>query len=163
MIRAAVPNDRPELETFLARWNALFIARRGMLESSLDHPGLIAESSGKFTAALTYVVRGRECEVLTLHVDNQGNGIGSALIAALKEIARNLRCKRLWLITTNDNIDALRFYQRRGFRLAVLRCGAVSDSRAHLKPEIPLVGRYMIPLRDELELECEVTAASDAE
>ena len=33
--------------------------------------------------------------------------------------------------------------------------GAVDHSRASLKPEIPLVGNYGIPLRDELELELE--------
>jgi hypothetical protein len=31
--------------------------------------------------------------------------------------------------------------------------GAVDHSRASLKPEIPLVGKYGILLRDELELE----------
>jgi len=160
MIRAAAPNDKPELKKFLTRWNALFVARRGKMEPSLDHPSLIAESGEKIAGALTYIVLGQECEILTLHVDHQRIGIGSALVVAMKEICRNLRCRRLWLITTNDNIDALRFYQRRGFQLAVLYRGAVSASRAQLKSEIPLVGRYMIPLRDELELECEITDVS---
>jgi ribosomal protein S18 acetylase RimI-like enzyme len=56
-------------------------------------------------------------------------------------------------VTTNDNVDALRFYQRRGFRLAALRAGAVEDARARLKPEIPWTGADGIELRDELELE----------
>jgi len=63
------------------------------------------------------------------------------------------RCPRLWLVTTNDNVDALRFYQRRGFCLVCVHRGAVDHSRAHLKPEIPLAGNNRIPLRDELELE----------
>ena len=58
-----------------------------------------------------------------------------------------------WLITTNDNLDALRFYQRRGFRITAIHAGAVDDSRARLKPEIPEAGDHGIPLRDELELE----------
>ena len=163
MIRKATPNDKVELENFLKRWNALLVARRGVLELSLNHPALIAESQGKIVGASTYIVRRRECEVLTLHIDDKWKGTGSALIAAVKETARDLRCKRLWLITTNDNVDALRFYQRRGFRLAVLHREAVNDSRARLKPEIPLVGRYMIPLRDELELECEISEVHDAD
>ena len=57
----------------------------------------------------------------------------------------------MWLVTTNDNLDALRVYQRRGFRLAELRAGAVDAARA-LKPSIPVTGRYGIPLRDELIL-----------
>ena len=83
-------------------------------------------------------------------------GVGSALLAEAGRIARAAGCTRLWLITTNDNVDALRFYQRRGFRLAALHPGAVDDSRARLKPEIPEVGAHGIALRDELELEREI-------
>ena len=57
------------------------------------------------------------------------------------------------MLTTNDNLDALRFYQRRGFRLAELRPGAVDRARERLKPEIPRTGEHGIPLRDELVLE----------
>jgi hypothetical protein len=56
--------------------------------------------------------------------------------------------ERLWVITTNDNVDALRFYQRYGFCLAAVHRGAVDRSRARLKPEIPPVGAYGIPLCD---------------
>jgi hypothetical protein len=66
------------------------------------------------------------------------------------------------VITTNDNVDALRFYQRRGFRLAALHQGAVDDSRARLKPEIPEIGEHRIPLRDELDLELELVPDSPA-
>jgi ribosomal protein S18 acetylase RimI-like enzyme len=104
-------------------------------------------------AVLTYVIRGADCEILTLHSDRQRNGVGTALLAEVKRVARAAGCTRLWLITTNDNVDALRFYQRRGFRLAALRPGAVDDSRARLKPEIPEVGAHGIALRDELEPE----------
>jgi ribosomal protein S18 acetylase RimI-like enzyme len=64
---------------------------------------------------------------------------------------------RIWLVTTNDNVDALRFYQRRGFRLRALRPGAVDEARRLLKPRIPATGIYGIELRDELELELVVT------
>ena len=67
--------------------------------------------------------------------------------------AREAGCRRLWLVTTNDNVDALRFYQRRGFRLTELQAGAVDVSRATLKPSIPEVGDHGIPIRDELVLE----------
>ena len=59
------------------------------------------------------------------------------------------------LTTTNDNIDALRFYQRRGFRMSALRPGVIDRSRLH-KPEIPRTGDYGIPLRDEIDLACQV-------
>jgi N-acetylglutamate synthase-like GNAT family acetyltransferase len=98
-------------------------------------------------------VNGSQCEVLTLHVDEAGRGVGTALVAEVKDIAGRAGCARLWVITTNDNVDALRFYQRRGFRLAALYTGAVDECRTRLKSEIPTVGDHGIPLRDELELD----------
>jgi GNAT superfamily N-acetyltransferase len=80
-------------------------------------------------------------------------GLGSAMLSAVQDIARNAGCRRLWVVTTNDNVDALRCYQRRGFRLVLIRAGAVDRSRELLKPGIPRSGAYEIPLRDELELE----------
>ena len=71
--------------------------------------------------------------------------LGTALVAAVRSLARDAGCTRLWLITTNDNVDALRFYQRRGFRLATLHRGAVDDCRARLKPEIPASRRPRHP------------------
>ncbi len=155
-IRASEPGDRPQLEEFLKRWHSLRLARLGTLEHPLDHAVLVAERDGRLVGALTYLVRDADCEVLTLHAHDRGKGVGSALIAEVKQIAWRAGCTRLWLITTNDNLDALRFYQRRGFRLAALHQGAVDDSRTRLKPEIPAVGDYNIPIRDELELEHEI-------
>jgi ribosomal protein S18 acetylase RimI-like enzyme len=96
---------------------------------------------------------GEQCEILTLHTAQQWQGVGTALLKTVERLATEQGCIRLWLITTNDNVDALRFYQRRGFCLAALHRSAVDDSRARLKPEIPTVGNYGIPLRDEVELE----------
>ena len=153
-IRPAGPEDRTALEPFLTRWHSLRVARRGALEHPLDHPALLVEDDdGRLVAVLTYVIRRADCEILTLHSDRQWNGVGTALLAEVKRIARAAGCTRLWLITTNDNVDALRFYQRRGFRLAAMRSGAVDDSRARLKPEIPELGAHGIALHDELELE----------
>ena len=95
----------------------------------------------------------QQCEILTLHADEQWRGAGTALIEVAGQLARRQGCARLWVITTNDNVDALRFYQRRGFCLVEVHRGAVDRSRAALKPEIPAAGAYGIPLRDEIELE----------
>ncbi len=57
------------------------------------------------------------------------------------------------MVTTNDNLDALRFYQRRGFTIAEIRRRAVDESRRTLKPTIPDVGCFGIPVRDEIILE----------
>ena len=76
----------------------------------------------------------------------------SAEIEAVKEVACKAGCRRLWLITTNDNLNALRFYQKRGFALVAVHRNALEISRK-FKPEIPLIGADGIPLRDEIELE----------
>jgi hypothetical protein len=62
------------------------------------------------------------------------------------------------VVTTNDNLGALRFYQRRGFVLAALRPGAITEARRTLKPEISEIGADGIPIRDELELELPAAA-----
>ncbi|GLZ08605.1 hypothetical protein Acsp03_60710 [Actinomadura sp. NBRC 104412] len=122
----------------------------------MEHPAFVAESEeGRLLGVLTYVPdeTGRQCEILTLHTTEQWHGTGTALIEAMERWAAEHGIDRLWLITTNDNVDAVRFYQRRGFRLAALHRDAVTESRARLKPEIPLTGEYGIPIRDELELD----------
>jgi GNAT superfamily N-acetyltransferase len=142
------------VRAFLAQRGHARAARLGELVDPLDYPALISEAEdGRLLGVLTYVVDRDQCEILTLHTAEQWQGVGTALIEAVERLAAQQGCRRLWLITTNDNLDALRFYQRRGFRLAALHPGAVDDSRARLKPEIPTVGDYGIPLRDEVELD----------
>jgi GNAT superfamily N-acetyltransferase len=154
--------DRPALEAFLRRHHALRVARRGEVVDSLPQPAFLARSGDELVGVATYVVRNAECELLTLHADQQWRGVGSALVAAVQEAAAGAGCARLWLVTTNDNVDALRFYQRRGFFLAHLRPGAVDEARRTLKPEIPTVGDHGIDLRDELELELHLNGLNES-
>jgi GNAT superfamily N-acetyltransferase len=155
-VRPREAADRASAEAFLARHNSLRVARLGELVHPLDYPALVAEAAdGQLQGMLTYVPGQdwRQCEILTLHASEQWHGAGTALIEETGQLARRQGCSRLWVITTNDNVDALRFYQRRGFCLVRVHRGAVDRSRASLKPEIPRVGAYGIPLRDEIELE----------
>jgi len=147
------PEDGPVLEPFLRDWNTRWVARRGELVDALAHPAVLAWSDGELTGAATYVVDGDDCELLTLHAATRLSGIGSSLLTAVQDIARDAGCRRLSVVTTNDNVEALWFYQRRGFRLALVRPGAVDRSRESLKPEIPWTGAHGIALRDEIELE----------
>jgi GNAT superfamily N-acetyltransferase len=124
-------------------------ARRGELIDVLDRPGLVAEVDGALIGILTFDPQPDECELVALIAANRGSGIGSALVAALTERVPD---RPIWVVTTNDNLDALRFYQRRGFRLRALRAGAVDEARRTIKPQIAEVGDHGIPLRDELEL-----------
>jgi ribosomal protein S18 acetylase RimI-like enzyme len=126
-------------------------ARRGELLDALDLPGLVAEDGGRRAGLLCYRLDGEECELFLLLAVEPGNGAGTALLDALA--TRAVGRRRIWVVTTNDNLRALRFYQRRGFRLRALRPGAVDDARRWLKPAIPHAGDHGIPRRDELELE----------
>jgi GNAT superfamily N-acetyltransferase len=151
-VKEGAAADRPAVDAFLAVHGAARVARRGELVDVHEHPVLVAEDAGGLEGILTYVVEGDRCEILTLHVVEQRRGAGTALIKEVERVARTAGCRHLWLITTNDNVDGLRFYQRRGFRLASLHPGAVDRSRATVKPEIPEIGDHGIPLRDEIEL-----------
>jgi GNAT superfamily N-acetyltransferase len=152
-VRSKEPADHPNVLAFYEKHETARVARRGQLVHPIEHPALLAEDHGRLAGVLSYLVTEGQCEILTLHSSKQWRGVGSALIEAVERLASDHGCTRLWLITTNDNVDALRFYQRRGFRLASLYPGAVDDSRTRLKPEIPEMGEYGIPLRDEIELE----------
>jgi GNAT superfamily N-acetyltransferase len=155
-VRPREAADQAAAQAFLARHDSARVARLGELVHPLDYPALVAEAAGgRLLGMLTYVP-GRDwqqCEILTLHAAEQWHGAGTALVGAIVQLAARQGCTRLWVITTNDNVDALRFYQRRGFCLAGVHRGAVDRSRTNLKPEIPVVGAYGIPLRDEIELE----------
>ena len=125
---------------------------RGVVHAPATLPGFVAQEADEPVGLLTYRVDGDDCEVVTIDAFRQGAGVGTALVAAAAEAARAAGCRRVWLITTNDNLRALRFYQRRGFRLVALHPNALARSR-ELKPSIPEIGLDGIPLRDELELE----------
>jgi ribosomal protein S18 acetylase RimI-like enzyme len=134
------------------QWGSEIVVAHGAIYRPAELPGFVAQAEGEVVGLLTYRVEGDACEIVTLDSQREGWGIGAALIEAVKASARQAGCRRLWLITTNDNTHALRFYQKRGFVLAALHRDAVAASRA-IKPEIPLFGLDGIPIRDEIELE----------
>jgi GNAT superfamily N-acetyltransferase len=157
IVRMADPEDEEEVRALLEASHALRVARLGELLNPLDHRVLLAtDDSGTLLGLLTLRLDEGAAEVVTLHVRNAWQGTGTLLLDAAARWAREHRCKRLFLITTNDNTDALRFYQRRGFRLIAMHPGAVDDSRRRLKSEIPEVGNHGIRIRDELVLEREL-------
>ena len=133
-------------------WGSTTIVSRGVARDASRLPALVAERDGEIAGVLTFDVCDGELEILSINAVEPGGGVGTALLAAATELARARDCTRMWLVTTNDYLDALRFYQRRGLRLVAVHRGAVDDAR-RLKPSIPEVGEYGIPLHDELELE----------
>lgn len=132
-------------------WGSVRMVTRGKIHQA-DSPGFIAVQQDKPAGLITYRLDGKECEITSMNSLLENQGIGSALIDTVKNAAAAAGCKRLWLITTNDNTKALRFWQKRGFSLAAIYRNAIEQSR-RLKPEIPLTGNDGIPIRDEIELE----------
>ena len=133
-------------------WAGPDIVSCGEIHHADKLPGFIAVQDGKPSGLITYNVNGDQCQIVTMNSLNEGKGIGTVLVNAVRNIAQEAGCKRVWLITTNDNTAALRFWQKRGFSLVAVYRNAVVKSR-ELKPEIPLVGNDGIPLLDEIELE----------
>ena len=143
-------------ELFTLEWGSARVVTRGRLCSALALPGFVALWKGEFGGAVTYKICGKECEVVTLSSLREGIGVGTALLNAVRKSAQAADCRRLWLITTNDNAEAQRFYKRRGFRLAAVHCNAIIEART-LRPEIPVLGRNGVPIRDGIEIELQLS------
>ncbi len=133
-------------------WGAGQLVSRGKTYQAENVPGFVALWDDQPGGLITYRIEAPECEILTINVSIEGKGIGTALIDAVEKEARSKGCSRLWLITTNDNTDAMRFYQRRGFDFKQIYRNAMVESR-RIKPSIPLVGNHEIPIKHEIEFE----------
>jgi GNAT superfamily N-acetyltransferase len=154
IVHAATPADRPRITEFMLRnWGSSRMAVHGRVFEVPHLSGFVAEVDGELCGHLHYLVEAASVEVVWIGTVGERQGAGSALLAACARLARDRGLERMWLVTTNDNLDALRFYQRRGFRLLAVHPDAVDDARRDLKPEIPETGSFGIPMRDELQLE----------
>ena len=152
-VRPTVAEDRGWIvETLETYWNATAMVSRGVLHDISTHEGFVAVREGIPVGLLTYDLVGEQCEITLMQSMLEGIGVGTTLIDAARNTAVSWGCARLWLVTTNDNLHALGFYQKRGFTLVAVYPNALANSR-ELKPGIPMVGMNGIPLRDEIELE----------
>jgi ribosomal protein S18 acetylase RimI-like enzyme len=152
-LRRLTADDLPRLRQFwIEHWGGEEIIARGNVYHTEQLEGFVVEDENEWVGLITFFIKGDECEVTSLDSLREGQGIGTQLIDKAVEEARAKNCKRLFLITTNDNLHALGFYQKRDFEIVTVYRGAVHESRKR-KPGIPLVGMNGIPLRDEIELE----------
>jgi ribosomal protein S18 acetylase RimI-like enzyme len=152
-LRRLTQDDLPRLRQFwIEHWGGEEMITRGTIYRPEQLEGFVVEDGEEWIGLLTFIIKDGECEVTSLDSLHEGQGIGSKLIDQAIGEAQARGCKRLFLITTNDNLNALGFYQKRGFEIAAIYRGAVNESRK-IKPGIPLVGYNNIPLRDEIELE----------
>jgi GNAT superfamily N-acetyltransferase len=153
-LRAIEESDRAWLPDFLReRWGSQEMVIRGEVFYPAELPGFAAfDEDGDCCGLITMHILGNDCEIISLDSLEEHVGVGSALLKAAERSATAHGCTRLHLVTTNDNLNALRFYQKRGYYLCALRPGAIEESRK-LKPQIPHIGEFGIPIRDEIELE----------
>ncbi|MBR5094035.1 MAG: GNAT family N-acetyltransferase [Oscillospiraceae bacterium] len=144
---------REEIDAFLTeRWYTLQMVVHGEVVDLGAAEGCYAREGGELSGAITWRIGQGEMEILSLDSVRENRGVGTALLDRAVEEARRAGCSRIVLTTTNDALNALRFYQKRGFDIAGIRRNALDRSR-QLKPEIPLTGIDGIPLRHEIELE----------
>ncbi len=146
-------NDKTWLNHVIEdHWASTIVVTRGKIHYVDKLQGFVAFHNQERLGLLTYQLKESECEIITLNALIENKGIGTALIGHFENYCITKGVKRLWVITTNDNTDALRFYQKRGFKIKTVYCNALKKSRV-LKPEIPKIGFYGIKIRDEIELE----------
>jgi len=153
-IRPTTASDSEQIREFTReQWADEFVVAHGAIYYPDQLPGFIVKDEmGTILGLATYTLNPPNCELVTLNAEPTGKGVGTALVSAVVDAAKKAQCTRLWLITTNDSVDALAFYQKHGFHLVAVHPDALDVSRK-LKPSIPLIASNGIPLRDEIELE----------
>ena len=153
LVRAREKDDGDWIiEVLLENWASNVIVTRGISYQADLLSGFIAEHDGNRIGLLTFNINEDELEIITLNAIVEGKGVGTALLEEVENLAKKKKCTRIWLITTNDNVDALRFYQMKGYEIKSVHRYAIEDSRK-IKPSLPVVGKYGIPIRDEIEME----------
>jgi GNAT superfamily N-acetyltransferase len=158
VVRELRDDERGWLREHLAlSWGSAIIASRDREHDAAALPALVALRGEELAGLATFRLADGECELVTIEAFVRWQGVGSALLGAVVARARESGAARLWLVTSNDNLAALRFYQRRGLRLTAVHSGAVDRARRQ-RPAIPLLGAHGIEVHDELELELALSA-----
>lgn len=139
-------------DILINEWEATDIIIRGKVIDGTKLDGFLAVKDSEIMGLITYMIENNECEIVSLNSFEENKGIATRLINIVKELAIKKKCTRLKLITTNDNIRGIEFYQKRGFVFANIYINAIEVSRK-LKPEIPLYADNGLPIRDEIEFE----------
>jgi ribosomal protein S18 acetylase RimI-like enzyme len=153
LVRQILPGDRAWVaETLIQEWTSTSVARLGELVEAAGLPGHIATLAGRRAGLALVDVRLREYEILAISTSEPRRGVGRALMEHCFAEARARGCRRVWLVTTNNNVAAIAFYQRLGMDLAALHRHAVRASR-ELKPTIPERDATGVRIDHELEFE----------
>jgi N-acetylglutamate synthase-like GNAT family acetyltransferase len=153
LIRQIEEKDKKWIINYLSKeWRGEIIVSRGKVHKIKELNGFVAVENNDYVGVITYLIVNDGCEIVSINSLKEKQGIGTALLHPVIYNAKKHNYKRIWCITTNDNIDALSWYQKRGFHIKAVYPNAIKHSRK-LKPSIPSVGNYSIPIRDEIEME----------
>ncbi|MGX1264401.1 GNAT superfamily N-acetyltransferase [Rossellomorea marisflavi] len=136
---------------FLRHWGGTEMVISTGIHDCVNLDGFVCLEDNEILGLITFVMGNQECEIISMDSLREGVGIGSSLLRRVENEAIINGCLSLSVITTNDNLHALGFYQRRGFQLVDLKCNAVETARIH-KPSIPYIAENGIPIRDEILL-----------
>lgn len=152
-IRFINAENRQQVNEFIrSSWFSTDIIIRGEIVDTTVLEGFAVYDKEELLGLLTFRIKDKELEIVSLDSIQENQGIGSALMNRIKEEAVKRNCNKIKLITTNDNLNALMFYQKRGYDMVQVYPNALDLSR-RLKPTIPLTGNYGIPLKHEIEFE----------
>ena len=152
-IRWIDPASRERINALIVRqWYTMQMVVHGESIDLGSADGYYACEGDEIVGLITYRTAGNEMEILSLDSFQEGRGIGTGLLETVVAEARETGIRRIMLVTTNDNLAALRFYQKRGFDMCRF-CRNALDQARKIKPEIPLTGMNGIPLKHEIELE----------
>ncbi|MEA4963759.1 GNAT family N-acetyltransferase [Lutispora sp.] len=155
-IKAISSENRRQIDDFISsHWFSTDMVVKGELVDMTVLDGFAVYDNEAVIGLVTYRIRSNECEIMSLDSLRGKQGIGTALVNKVIEIAREKKCTKIKLVTTNDNINAIRFYQKRGFDMTNLYRNALNVSR-ELKPSIPLLGDFDIPIKHEIEFEMDL-------
>jgi ribosomal protein S18 acetylase RimI-like enzyme len=153
-LRRVTDDDRAWIaETIGGAFGSPRVVSKGrVVEDASVLDGFLVELDGHPIGCALWREEDGDAELVAIVTTYRGVGAGVALLDAVIAHARESGWKRLWLITTNDNIDALGLYQRAGWTWVAWYRDAVAASRK-LKPELPEIGSHGIPIAHEIEFE----------
>ena len=152
--------DRDKTNAFIKKeWGGtLIVLREGEQFELSNAEGFVIYNKEEIIGLITYEIRDRVCEILSLNSKVEGEGIGTQLVEAVKNVARNNNCNKLLVETTNALIRAIAFYQKKGFRLVKIYPDAMKYVR-EVHPyltEADFMEESGIVSRDLLEFEMEL-------
>jgi DNA-3-methyladenine glycosylase I len=90
-IRPVDPGDSAWVADFVeSQWGAPLVVAHGARYYPHTLPGFVAIQDRERVGLITYRVRHRQCEIVTLNSLSEGQGIGTALIEAVVSAAKEV-------------------------------------------------------------------------